>query len=190
MFGQKPGDLGFDRLGQQGTRSIAQDLGQMVGEDPWLNQLDDVIVGHGVSLLRWRSGGLTTPTIRRLANSRRPGGTCFAGKEFAKGRSSTWIRPVNAAHNGAVSGHDRLYEDGSHADLLDVVKVSLQEAKGMTPTQFNRRWKTLDYNRIAIEGLEAQTLGGSLAFLVASEARVPFRTDLPFRICDDQFPSR
>jgi hypothetical protein len=47
MFGQKLGDFGFDRLGQ-GARPIAQDLGQMVGEDPWLNQLDDVIVGHGV----------------------------------------------------------------------------------------------------------------------------------------------
>jgi hypothetical protein len=44
MSGQKLGDFGFDRLGQQGARPIAQDLGQMVGEDPWLNQLDDVIV--------------------------------------------------------------------------------------------------------------------------------------------------
>jgi hypothetical protein len=34
MFGQKLGDLDFDRLGQQGARPIAQDLGQMVGEDP------------------------------------------------------------------------------------------------------------------------------------------------------------
>jgi hypothetical protein len=71
MFGQKPGDLGFDRLGQQGARSIAQGLGQMVGESPWLNQLDDVIVGHGVSLVRWRSGGSNAPTMRRFADSRR-----------------------------------------------------------------------------------------------------------------------
>ncbi|WP_247321102.1 hypothetical protein, partial [Bradyrhizobium sp. 141] len=27
----------------------------------WLNQLDDVIVGHGISLLRWRSGGVKHP---------------------------------------------------------------------------------------------------------------------------------
>jgi hypothetical protein len=71
MFGQKLGDLGFDRLGQQGARTIAQDLGQLVSEDPWLNQLKDVIVGHGVSLLQWRSGGSNTPTIRRLIDSRR-----------------------------------------------------------------------------------------------------------------------
>ena len=71
MFGQKLGNLGFDRLGQQSARPIAQDLSQMVGEGPWLNQLDDVIVGHGVSLLQWRSGGSNTPTIRRLTVSHR-----------------------------------------------------------------------------------------------------------------------
>ena len=27
----------------------------------WLNQFDDVIVGHGISLLRWRSGGVEHP---------------------------------------------------------------------------------------------------------------------------------
>src|ERR1019366_9163958 len=27
----------------------------------WLNQLDDVIFGHGISLLRWRSGGVKHP---------------------------------------------------------------------------------------------------------------------------------
>jgi len=31
-----------------------------------LKQLDDVSIGHGVSLLCWRSGGTNTPTIRRL----------------------------------------------------------------------------------------------------------------------------
>src|SRR5204863_7828895 len=30
-------------------------------EGPWLSQLDDVSVGHGVSLLRWRSGGVEHP---------------------------------------------------------------------------------------------------------------------------------
>jgi hypothetical protein len=68
-------------------------------------------------------------TILCLANSRRPGGTCFAGKEFAGGKSSGWIRPVNAAHGGAVSANDRIYQDGSHAELLDIVKVPLQAAK-------------------------------------------------------------
>src|SRR5438067_10043475 len=61
MRGEKFGHLGLDRLGQQGTRSIAQHLGERIGERPWLKQLDDVSIGHGVSLLCWRSGGANTP---------------------------------------------------------------------------------------------------------------------------------
>src|SRR6266404_8227256 len=66
MLGEEFGHLGLDRLGQQGARSVAQHLGKRVGERPWLKQLDDVSIGHGVSLLCWRSGGENTPTIRRL----------------------------------------------------------------------------------------------------------------------------
>src|SRR5437764_6231006 len=66
MLGEEFGHLGLDRLGQQGARSVAQHLGKRVGERPWLKQLDDVSIGHGVSLLCWRSGGANTPTIRRL----------------------------------------------------------------------------------------------------------------------------
>src|SRR5204862_4955172 len=66
MLGEEFGHLGLDRLGQQGARSVAQHLGKRVGERPWLKQLDDVSIGHGVSLLCWRSGGSNTPTICRL----------------------------------------------------------------------------------------------------------------------------
>src|SRR5206468_1106998 len=34
---------------------------ERIGEGPWLSQLDDVSVGHGVSLLWWRSGGVEHP---------------------------------------------------------------------------------------------------------------------------------
>jgi hypothetical protein len=64
--GQKLGYFRFDRLGQKRPRAIAQNLAQPVGQNPWLNQFDNVIVGHGISLLRWRSGGSNTPTICRL----------------------------------------------------------------------------------------------------------------------------
>src|SRR5437762_5715520 len=66
MLGEEFGHIGLDRLGQQGARSVAQHLGKRVGERPWLKQLDHVSIGHGVSLLCWRSGGSNTPTIRRL----------------------------------------------------------------------------------------------------------------------------
>src|SRR5712671_2962688 len=61
MLAEKVRDLGLDRLGQQSTHPIAQDFGELIVDVSWLNQLDDVIFGHGISLLRWRSGGVKHP---------------------------------------------------------------------------------------------------------------------------------
>src|SRR5207244_3906519 len=61
MLAEKVCDLGFDRLGEKGTCPVAQDFCELIVEDSWLNQMDDVIVGHGISLLRWRSGGVKHP---------------------------------------------------------------------------------------------------------------------------------
>src|SRR5215218_10700736 len=71
MAAEEGCDLRLDSLRQQGSGALAQNLGQRVGERSWLDQLDDIILGHGVSLLWWRSGGSNTPTIRRLNPSRR-----------------------------------------------------------------------------------------------------------------------
>src|SRR4051812_20085673 len=54
-------DLRLDGLRQQRSRALAQTFGERVGERGWLDQLDDSILDHGVSLLRWRSGGLEHP---------------------------------------------------------------------------------------------------------------------------------
>src|SRR5437588_8216628 len=54
-------DFRLHSLREKGTRPVAQNLGEQIGEGPWLSQLDDVSVGHGVSLLRWRSGGVEHP---------------------------------------------------------------------------------------------------------------------------------
>jgi hypothetical protein len=62
-----------------------------------------------------------------LANSRRPGGSCVAGKEYAGGKTSAWIRPINTAHEGAISDHDKVYQDNSHAELLDIVQMTLEK---------------------------------------------------------------
>src|SRR5207244_7481125 len=55
---EKLSNLRFDRLGQQRTRAAAQDLCEGIGKGPWLGELDDVTVRHGVSILDWRSGGV------------------------------------------------------------------------------------------------------------------------------------
>src|ERR1019366_3033771 len=61
MSVQKVSDLRLNRLRQQGACPTAQNLGERIDEGPWLGELDDVIVGHGVSLLQWRSGGVEHP---------------------------------------------------------------------------------------------------------------------------------
>ena len=71
MAAEEGCDLSLDGLRQQRPRTLAQNFGERVGELCWLDQLDDIILGHGVSLLQWRSGGSNTPTIRRLNPSRR-----------------------------------------------------------------------------------------------------------------------
>src|SRR4051812_6097834 len=67
-------DLGLDGLRQQRSRALAQNFGERVGERGWLDQLDDSILDHGVSLLRWRSGGLEHPH-RYAASSLTPSPT-------------------------------------------------------------------------------------------------------------------
>jgi hypothetical protein len=70
-----------------------------------------------------------TRTILCLANSRRPGGRCVAGKAFADGATGAWLRPVNAENQNAISEMDLQYEDGKSADVLDIIEIPLIEAK-------------------------------------------------------------
>lgn len=64
-------------------------------------------------------------TILCLANSKRPGGRCVAGKVFDGGKIGAWLRPVNVQNGDAISEADAQYEDGSSADLLDIVKIQM-----------------------------------------------------------------
>ena len=58
-----------------------------------------------------------------LANSYKPGGRCVAGKELLPdGTIGGWVRPVISAEEGGV-GEERLYEDGSEPNILDVIHV-------------------------------------------------------------------
>src|SRR5271163_3943037 len=61
MAAEEVRNLGLHGMRQQRSRAVAQYLGQWVGKHPWLGQLDDIILGHGVSLLQWRSGGVEHP---------------------------------------------------------------------------------------------------------------------------------
>ena len=61
MLGEEICYLRLDSLRQQGASPVAQDLSERIGERPWLNQFGNVIVGHGISLLCWRSEVVKQP---------------------------------------------------------------------------------------------------------------------------------
>jgi len=71
MLAEKVRDLGLDRLGQQSTRPIAQDFGELIVDVSWLNQLDDVIFDTAYRSFGGEVETSSTPTICRLPDSRR-----------------------------------------------------------------------------------------------------------------------
>jgi hypothetical protein len=54
-------DFGLNGLRQQRAGAIAQDLRQGIRKTSWLAKRENVSLGHGVSLLQWRSGGVKHP---------------------------------------------------------------------------------------------------------------------------------
>ncbi len=91
-----------------------------------------------------------------LANSRKEGDRCIAGKELLRsGEPGAWVRPVSDREDEAVNESERQYEDGAEPRLLDdrepkvldVIDVPLHEArpKGYQQENWlldpNRRWR-------------------------------------------------
>jgi hypothetical protein len=58
-----------------------------------------------------------------LANSRRPGGHCVAGKVLEDGVLGKWVRPVS--ENGGIADDDVVFENGQVPKNLDIISVSL-----------------------------------------------------------------
>ncbi|WP_424946793.1 dual OB domain-containing protein [Candidatus Spongiihabitans sp.] len=70
-----------------------------------------------------------TKTIVCLANSRRTGGYCVAGKEVVSEGCGGWIRPVSERETEEISQQEQTLPDGSLLQLLDVVTIPMQEPK-------------------------------------------------------------
>src|SRR5206468_12061478 len=88
--------------------------GERVAERPWLKQLDDVSIGHGVSLLCWRSGGSNTPTIRRLLPVRPSPTSAHSSPEQPEAPSVEASPAINLKCYGhAVEGFLRFGRNGS-----------------------------------------------------------------------------
>lgn len=69
-----------------------------------------------------------------LANSRKVSGRCIAGKELINGKYGNWIRPISERDNHEISEVDRRYQDGSTAQVFDIIGVRLKE-KANHPAQ-------------------------------------------------------
>lgn len=90
------------------------------------------------------------PAVKRivcLANSRKRGGRCVAGKEvLPNGTFGGWLRPVSAREDEEVSPQERCYAEGGDPKILDVVDVPLLSHKPKTYQcenwllDPNRRW--------------------------------------------------
>jgi len=101
-------------------------------------------------------------TVKRivcLANSRKEGDRCIAGKELlGSGEPGAWVRPVSDREDEAVNANERQYADGSEPDILDVVDVPVCEARPKGYQQENwlldpgHRWKRI--RRVAPQALE------------------------------------
>lgn len=66
-----------------------------------------------------------TKRIVCLANSRKGGGTCVAGRVLANGVIGPWLRPVSDRENESLVLSERRCTDGSDPALLDIVDIPL-----------------------------------------------------------------
>lgn len=72
-----------------------------------------------------------------LANSRKFGGYCFAGKEVLNSGYGDWVRPVSARETEEISKEEQTFADGDCPKLLDVVAVPMLEHRPQNFQQEN-----------------------------------------------------
>jgi hypothetical protein len=60
-----------------------------------------------------------------LANSRKPGGRCVAGKEVLEDCYGVWVRPVSVRTTAEISIEEQQYENGNEPKLLDIIDIPM-----------------------------------------------------------------
>lgn len=92
-----------------------------------------------------------------LANSKKPGGYCLAGKALDNnGHIGAWVRPVADAAEGGLPLSRTVCRDGRQVALLDVVSADLGQAVPALHQRENRRMGPVALRRrgrVAWDGL-------------------------------------
>ena len=58
-----------------------------------------------------------------LANSNKYNGRCVAGKITEGPRAGEWLRPIGTGQKHEITDRDRLYQDNSYAQKLDIIRI-------------------------------------------------------------------
>ena len=80
-----------------------------------------------------------TKRIVCLANSRKGGARCVAGREIVGNGFGGWLRPVGGS-NGAVARLERCYADGREPELGDAIELSLVKPERRRDHQQENWW--------------------------------------------------
>jgi hypothetical protein len=62
-----------------------------------------------------------------LANSRKNGQRCIAGRILRNGDIGPWLRPIGSHQREELISSERQYRDGSEPRLLDIVKLGVKD---------------------------------------------------------------
>ncbi|HUV79614.1 MAG TPA: hypothetical protein VMW40_02120 [Candidatus Bathyarchaeia archaeon] len=91
-----------------------------------------------------------------LANSRKWGGRCVAGKEDSTGE---WIRPISNRVTGELRVSDIRYENRESVELLDIVEIPFEQVQPETYQPENilisnqHWWKRGEYSKDELDAL-------------------------------------
>lgn len=84
--------------------------------------------------MHWFKNSRLFPQRRRivcLANSRKYGGRCLAGKEFDGTKAGTWIRPVSRSEYEEIALFRQTWGFFRPAQPLDVISIPLREPQSL-----------------------------------------------------------
>ncbi len=128
----------FERLGPERLRPVYDDLGENINYDELHRLRLYYLSRQGPSKPNMDSGthsdaaDTVEKSIVCLANSRKYGGFCFAGKVLRRGmadggppETGPWVRPVGASDTGELAFKQMALADGRMPRLLDIIQVAL-----------------------------------------------------------------